>query len=123
MWDRAMKQLQLLLAIVPLLMLAIIPNVNAGGPRLDYGDDVTEEEADCWVDGYEDAKADKPFNKDRDHGCDEYYPDYTNGFNSGCIIDATQSSCDLLIRGEASYCSWHPDIAACMDFLHNAPNK
>ncbi|MGC1135795.1 MAG: hypothetical protein WA941_23425 [Nitrososphaeraceae archaeon] len=193
-----MKQLQLLLAIVPLLMLATISNVNAGGPRLDYGDDVTEEEADCWVDGYdagfagkydkdkadkckelgtetgpdqynsawgyacknagympdecenfknnpidiqdhevlqqensqncwndgyEDAKADKPFNKDRDHGCDEYYPDYTNGYNSGCIIDATQSSCDLLIRGEAGYCPWHPDIVACVDFLHNATNK
>jgi hypothetical protein len=34
-----MKQLQLLLAIVPLLMLATISNLFAGGPRLDYPHD------------------------------------------------------------------------------------
>ena len=63
------------------------------------------------------------YKRNKDHGCDEWYPDYTTGFNSGCIIDATQSSCDLLIRGEAGYCPWHPDIAASVDFLYNATNK
>jgi len=190
---------QLLLAIIPLLMVATISNVYAGGPRLDYGDDVTKEEADCWVDGYdagfagiydksradeckelgselgsgtdqynsawgyackdagympdecksfknnpvdiedhealqqenaqncwndgfEDGKADNPFNKDRDHGCDEYNPDYEQGYNSGCIIDDTDNTCQLK-RGEEGYCPFHPDIAGCVDFLHNATNK
>lgn len=37
-----------------LMILAIpISSITAGGPRLDYGDDVTDEEADCWVDGYD----------------------------------------------------------------------
>jgi len=77
----------------------------------------------CWRDGYEDGKADKPFNKVRDHGCDEYYPDYTDGYKSGCIIDSTEDSCELLIQGEEGYCPWHPDITACAEFLHNDTNK
>jgi hypothetical protein len=77
----------------------------------------------CWNDGYEDGKADNPFNKVRDHGCDEYYPDYTDGYRSGCIIDTTEASCEILIQGEEGYCPWHPDIAGCVDFLHNATNK
>ena len=47
-----MNQLQLL-AIISLLMVGAISNVYAGGPRLDYPDDATEEGADCWVDGYD----------------------------------------------------------------------
>jgi hypothetical protein len=189
-----MKQLQLLITITPLLMVATISNVFAGGPRLDYPDDATDEGADywvdgydagfagkydedraneckskgddnynsawgyackdagympdecegfknnpvdiqdhealeqenaqnCWNDGYEDSKADKPFNKVRDHGCDEYYPDYTDGYKSGCIIDTTEASCELLIQGDEGYCPNHPDIAGCVDFLHNDTNK
>ena len=183
-------------AFVALAILIVIPtsNVFAGGPRLDYPEDATEEGADCWVDGYdagfggkydndrakeclengddnynsswgyackdagympdecegfknnpqdiedyealyqenanncwdegyEDAKADKPFNEDRDTACDEYTPDYEGGYNSGCIIDMTDNSCELLIKGDEGYCPWHPDIAACVGFLHNATNK
>jgi len=77
----------------------------------------------CWNDGYEDGKADNPFNKDRASGCSEYDPDYEGGYNSGCIIDSTESSCELIIQGEQGYCPWHPDIAGCVDFLHNDTNK
>jgi len=82
-----------------------------------------ENAQNCWNDGFEDGKADNPFNKDRDHGCDEYNPDYEQGYNSGCIIDDTDNTCQLKIRGEEGYCPFHPDIAGCVDFLHNATNK
>ena len=48
-----MKQLQLFLAIIPLLMVVTISYVYAGGPRLDYNDDSTEEGAYCWIDGFD----------------------------------------------------------------------
>jgi hypothetical protein len=82
-----------------------------------------ENAQNCWNDGYEDGKADNPFNKDRASGCSEYSPDYESGYQSGCIIDSTEDSCELLIKGEEGYCPWHPDIAACVEFLHNATNK
>ena len=77
----------------------------------------------CWNDGFEDGKADNPFNEERDNGCDEYNPDYEQGYNSGCISHDTDNTCELKIKGEKSYCPWHPDIAACTEFLHNATNK
>ena len=40
-------------------MLAAIPNVSAGGPRLDYYSDSTKEGAACWVDGYDSGFAGK----------------------------------------------------------------
>jgi hypothetical protein len=59
-----------------------------------------ENAQNCWNEGYEDAKADNPFNKDRASGCSEYNPDYESGYQSGCIIDSTEDSCELLIKGE-----------------------
>ena len=186
---------QSLLAIIPLLMVATISNVYAGGPRLDYGDDVTKEEADCWVDGYDagfagkydksradeckelgsgtdqynsawgyackgagympdecesfknnpvdiedyeslqqentqaclnDGRndgADKPYDKDRAKGCSEYGGQYREGYKSACQDDNTESTCELLILGEEGYCPRHPDIVACVEYLHNATNK
>jgi hypothetical protein len=180
------------LAIIPLLMVAIVSNVYAGGPRLDYPSDSTREGADCWVDGYdagfagkydkdradectnedneynrswdyacrdgghtqdecngfkdnpveienheslqqENAQAclndgrndgaDKPYDKDRAKGCSEYGGQYKGGYKSACQDDNTESSCDLLIQGEKSYCPTHPDIVACVPFLRNESNK
>lgn len=83
-----------------------------------------ENRSNCWNEGYEYGKADSPFNKDRASGCGEYGPaSYREGYNSGCIIDTTEASCELLIKGEENYCPWHPDIAACVEFLHNATNR
>jgi hypothetical protein len=82
-----------------------------------------ENSSNCWNDGYEDGRADNPFNEDRDNGCSEYGGNYRDGYQSGCIIDSTHASCELLIAGEKNYCPWHPDIASCVEFLHNATNK
>ena len=35
----------------------------------------------------------------------------------------TQASCELLYQDKRWYCPNHPDIAGCVDFLHNATNK
>jgi hypothetical protein len=60
-----MKQLQLLLAIIPLLMLATISNVYASGPRLDYDERYEDVPGapGCWVDGYDAGFAQK-YDKD-----------------------------------------------------------
>ena len=49
-------------------MVATISNVYAGGPRLDYPDDATDEGADCWVDGYDAGFAGK-YDKARADRC------------------------------------------------------
>ena len=185
---------QLLLAIIPLLLLATVSNVYAGGPRLDYPYPGTDEEADCWVDGYdagfagkydkhrakeclgdggdsyneswdgacrdgsytenecadfinnpvvdlgdheqlkeentqacydagrEDGESNKPFNKERDSGCAEF-GDYGGGYQLGCETHTTQASCELLYKEKKYFCPDHPDIVACVEFLHNATNK
>jgi hypothetical protein len=181
-------------AIVMTLLINSVSNVYAGGPRFDYPDPGTEEEANCWIDGYEsgfggkydnerasdcyengddayneswdgacedfprtkeecteimnnpvqvedyeelvneidvtcrndgmeDGKADRPFNKDRDTGCDEFGDQYGDAYKSACQTDNTESTCDLIIEGERNYCPWHPDIVGCVEFLHNATNK
>ena len=48
-----MKSIIFSVPILTFLLLLTMPYVYAGGPRLDYGDDVTEEAADCWVQGYD----------------------------------------------------------------------
>ena len=58
---------QSLLAVIPMLIIATTVNVYAGGPRLDYGDDVTEEAVDCWVDGY-DAGFSGQYDDDKSEG-------------------------------------------------------
>src|SRR5919106_3067858 len=189
MRDRAMNQIQLLLAT--------IPNVSAGGPRLDYYSDSTKEGAACWVDGYdsgfagkydrqradecsnekydeykvlwdyacrdgghtenecngfknnpveiedyeelvhensracyddgrEDGEANKTYNRDRAGECSEFSRNnlgYRNGYQFGCETHTTENSCKLLIEGEENFCPDHPDIVACVNFLHNATNK
>ena len=181
-------------AFVALAILIVIPtsNVFAGGPRLDYPEDATEEGADCWVDGYdagfaqkydqdradrcaqendeynrswgyacidsgltkidcdqikdnpvdleheslkerntsdcfydgfEDGKADRPYDKDRANACSEYGSQYRSGYQTGCESDGTEESCELTIEGEESYCPNNPDSISCVEFLHNATNK
>jgi hypothetical protein len=83
-----------------------------------------ENRSKCWDDGYNDGKTDKPYNKKRASGCGEFGPaSYREGYNSGCITDMTDNSCELLIEGEEGYCPWHPDIVACVPFLRNDTNK
>ena len=180
------------IAIIPMLVLATTTNVYAGGPRLDWPMDSSDEGKDCWVegydsgfagkydkdradrcsqendeynrswgyacrdggftenecnnfknnpvdidreslkeentsscfnDGYEDGKADRSFNKDRDSACSEYGSKYRSAYQTGCESDSTEESCELLIEGEATYCPNNPDSISCVEFLHNITNK
>jgi hypothetical protein len=76
-----MKQLQLLLAIIPLLMLATISNVFASGPRLDYDERYEDVPGapECWVDGYDAGFAQK-YDKDRAQECNVVVVGITNGY-------------------------------------------
>jgi hypothetical protein len=185
---------QSLLAIISMLVIVTTANVYASGPRLDYPYPGTDEEADCWVDGYdagfsgqydsdrakecleeggdaynrswgyacrdggftknqcagfinnpvdlgdheqlkeentsgcindgfEDGKADRPFDKDRSKACSEYGGTYRSNYQTGCEYDNTEESCELTIEGEKNYCPNNPDNVACVEFLHNATNK
>jgi hypothetical protein len=67
-----------------MLALATTTNVYAGGPRLDYGDDVTEEAADCWVQGYDSGFAGK-YDSDRAKECLENGDDaYNRSWDYAC---------------------------------------
>lgn len=61
-----------------------MPYVYAGGPRLDYGDDVTEEAADCWVQGYDSGFAGK-YDSDRAKECLDNEDDaYNRSWDYAC---------------------------------------
>jgi hypothetical protein len=195
---RMSMTLKLGVIVFALVIILAIPisNVSATGVRVDSGDDATQEEHDCWINGYdsgfagkydrdrarecidhsdnynhmwaygcEDAlrteeecgnlinnpveiedfealkqendrtcydagkeygEADRPYNRDRASGCQEFEgigDGYEGGYQFGCETHTTQASCELLISGEKNYCPNHPDIVACVEFLHNATNK
>lgn len=82
-----------------------------------------ENKQSCRNDGQNDGEADNPYDRDRANGCSEYGGMYRDGYQFACQRDSTESSCELLIRGHQSYCPSHPDIVACVEFLHNATNK
>src|ERR671911_405410 len=82
-----MNQLLLLLAIIPLLMLATISNVYASGPRLDYDERYEDVPGapGCWVDGYDAGFAQK-YDKDRADECNDIPGDqYNASWGYGCI--------------------------------------
>ena len=74
---------QLLLAIIPMLVLATTANVYAGGPRLDYNDDSTEEGAYCCVDGYDAGFAGK-YDKTRADRCAQENDEYNRSWGYAC---------------------------------------
>jgi hypothetical protein len=81
------KLIFLALAIIPTI-LSLVPNVYAGGPRFDAGDDLTNDQADCYVNGY-DAGTANLFNKDRDQECKDLGRDqYVDGWLIGCRYSA-----------------------------------
>ena len=86
----------------------------------------SENDRTCYDAGSEDGKAGKPFNKETDDACYEFEgigDGYKGGYQFGCETHTTQASCELLHEEKKYYCPDHPDIAACIDFLHNATNK
>jgi hypothetical protein len=75
---------QSFLVIIPLLMVVIISNVYAGGPRLDSPEDSTNEGSVCWVNGYDSGFAGK-YDKDRADECkNEEDDEYNYGWRYGC---------------------------------------
>ena len=77
---------QLLLAIIPLLMVATISNVYASGPRLDYDERSVDVPGapECWVDGY-DAGFAGVYDKDRANECNNIPGDqYNRSWPYGC---------------------------------------
>ena len=70
--------------IATLLSSGSIAAAFAGGPRLDYPDDSTNEGADCWVDGYDAGFAGK-YDKDRADECaNEGDDEYNSSWNYNC---------------------------------------
>ena len=67
----------------------------------DYEALVNENDHTCYNIGREEGKAGKPFNEDRENGCDEFggFGDgYEGRYQSGCETHTTQASCELLVR-------------------------
>ncbi len=80
----------------------------------------------CHEFGFEDGKASKPFNEERDDGCYEFgglFGGYQESYQLGCETHSTQSSCELKYENKSNYCPQHPDVAGCTEFLQNATNK
>ena len=90
-----MKQLQL--AIIPLLFVATIANVYAGGPTLDYDERYEDVPGapECWVDGYDAGFAQK-YDKDRADECADIPGDqYNASWGYGCIDSGlTEADCN-----------------------------
>jgi hypothetical protein len=53
-----------IIVVIMMILTMSTASVFAGGPRLDYPEDATEEGADCWVDGYDAGFAGK-YDKNR----------------------------------------------------------
>lgn len=97
-------------AIIPVLML-LIPNVYAGGARMDWPDvygeagEEGDRAAECWVDGYDDG-LDHPFDVDRHKQCQfdfgYTYADrpYYEAFLVGCesVEGNTEEICERNIE-------------------------
>jgi hypothetical protein len=70
-----------------LITMSTVSSVFAGGPRLDYPEDVEapQESNDCWREGYDSGLAGK-FDKDRNDECQEEDEDnyYNFGWAVGC---------------------------------------
>lgn len=69
--------------IAILLSSSTIAAAFASGVRLDSGDDATEEEHDCWINGYDSGFAGK-YDSDRARECIEHNDNYNQMWAYGC---------------------------------------
>jgi len=82
--------------IIPVLMLTV-PNVYASGIRYDSGD-VTQEEHNCWINGYDSGFAGK-YDSDRARECVEHDDNYNQLWAYGCEDSLrTEEECGELIN-------------------------
>jgi hypothetical protein len=75
-----MNNLIFLAVAIPVLML-LVPNVYAGGPRNDSSSDLPGALA-CWSDGFDDG-ANSSFDDARDNECKNIDDQYSKGFEAG----------------------------------------
>lgn len=81
-----------------------------------------ENDRTCYDAGVDDGKNNRPFDEEREDGCYEFNDisgGYEGGYQYGCEIHSTESTCELKYEEKQYYCPDHPDIAACTDFLRN----
>ena len=85
----------LFLVIIPMLAITTTANVYAGGPRFDYPDPGTQEEADCWIDGYESGFGEK-YDNERASDCYENGDDaYNESWDFACMdTTRTEKECN-----------------------------
>jgi hypothetical protein len=89
---------KLFLAIIPLLLLVTPATAFATGLRGDPGDDATDEQADCFVNGYDSGFAGK-YDKDRARECVEHKDQYNKMWDRGCEDSLrTEEECGELIN-------------------------
>jgi hypothetical protein len=90
---------KLFLAIIPLLLVtATITNAYASGIRYDSGDDATDEEHYCHINGYDSGFAGK-YDKDRARECIEHGDNYNQLWAFGCKDSLrTEEKCGELIN-------------------------
>lgn len=80
------------LGLIPVLML-LVPNVYAGGPRYDGPEDASQEVGDCYREGYESGFAHR-YNEDRADECEEDGKDWYNISWEHACIDSGQTKQD-----------------------------
>ncbi|MGH9987195.1 MAG: hypothetical protein ACRD8W_24880 [Nitrososphaeraceae archaeon] len=85
------------LGLIPVLML-IVSNVSATGIRGDSDEDATDEEHNCWVNGYDSGFAGK-YDSDRARECIEHDDSYNRTWTIGCEDSfRTEEECGELIN-------------------------
>ena len=87
------------LAIIPIFILLLVPNVYASGPRLDYDERYEDVPGapECWVDGY-DAGFAQRYDEDRANECNRIPGDqYNASWQYGCIDSGlTKTDCNQI---------------------------
>lgn len=75
--------------VIPVLTMLLVPNVYAGGARMDWSDEydmIGEKEGrkatDCWINGYDDG-LDHPFDQHRHKECQFDIPKEASGVGKG----------------------------------------
>ena len=84
------------IAVTILVISTTTTSAYAGGPRLDWPEDSTDEGKDCWVDGYDAGFAQK-YDKDRADRCAQENDEYNRSWGYACIDSGlTKIDCDQI---------------------------
>jgi hypothetical protein len=82
------------ITIIILIVLTTATSASAGGPRLDWPEDSSDEGKDCWVEGYDSGFAQK-YDKERADQCAQENDEYNRSWGYACIDSGiTKIDCD-----------------------------